>query len=94
MTTQKSVTRSVTAANQFSAGAVFHGDFNLSISGSFNGIITVQRSFDGGLTWLDVETFTSAVERIGHETETNVQYRVGAKSGEFTSGTAECRLSQ
>lgn len=65
--------------------------FNLSVSETFEATITVQRRFDEG-TWLDVETFTEPGEFIGDEIESNVEYRAGVKTGDFTSGTVELRL--
>jgi hypothetical protein len=51
-------TASLTGADQFSDAIELVGDMSLTISGTFAGTITVQRSFDEGSTWLDVDTFT------------------------------------
>ena len=67
--------------------------FNFSLWGTFVATVVVQRSFDGGTTWLDVDTFTAPTEEVGMEA-TGALYRAGVKTGAFTSGTANVRLSQ
>ena len=91
---RKTITRSVTGQNQFTDGVALHGYFNLSISGTWVATVTLQRSFDGGSTWFDVGARTENVEEYGLEPEDSVQYRVGVKTGDFTSGTVVLRLSQ
>ena len=89
------VTRTITASNQFTDPVKLSGYFNVSISGTWVGTITVQRSWDLGSTWLDVDSWTINAEEYGLEPEhTNVVlYRVGAKEGALTSGSASLRLS-
>jgi len=84
-------TASLTGADQFSDAIDLVGDMSLTISGTFTGNITVQRSFDEGSTWLDVDTFTAATEEVGFE-PAGCQYRVGVKAGESWSGTANVGL--
>ena len=84
-------TASLTGADQFSDAITIVGDMSLTISGTFVGTVTVQRSFDGGSTWLDVDTFTTPTEEVGFE-PAGCQYRVGIKAGEYTSGTATVGL--
>ena len=91
---QKLRTRSVTAENLFCDPAEIVGYFNISISGTWEGTITAQRSFDGGSTWLDVATWTENTEEYGFEPERSVYYRVGIKLGEYDNGTAVLRISQ
>jgi hypothetical protein len=67
-----------------------YGRFNLSISGTFSATIQVQRSFDGGLTWLVVDIFTAPVERVGTDIERGVRYRLQCTT--FGSGTVTYRL--
>jgi len=43
------------------------GYFNLSVSGTWAGTLTVQRSWDSGDTWLDVDTFIANKEEYGLE---------------------------
>lgn len=90
------VTRTITGSNQFTDPVRLSGYFNLSISGTWAGTITVQRSWDDGDTWLDVDTFTANTEEYGLEPERRdaVVYRVGAKANALTSGSSILRLSQ
>lgn len=84
---------SITAQNTFSDGVKVYGDFNISISGTFVATVWVQRSFDG-TNWLDVESFTAGTQKRGFESERDVRYRIGVKTGGFTSGTVTVRVSQ
>jgi hypothetical protein len=85
---------SIVAQTTFTDAIALEGKFNLSISGTWVATVTVQRSFDKGVAWLDVETHTENVEKQGEEIEDGVLYRVGCKTGEFTSGTVVARISQ
>lgn len=80
----------IAAANTFSTPVQLSGDFNLSVSGTFSGTLTVQRSRDKS-TWLDVDTFTSPAEEVGYDPEYN-WYRVGCKTGQLASGSVVVRI--
>lgn len=84
------ITASIDAENTFSDVANIEGYFNLSISGTFVATITVQRSTDKS-TWVDVDTFTAPTETYGFDPE-YMWYRVGIKTGDYTSGTAVIRV--
>lgn len=88
------VEKAVTAENTFSDGLYTEGAFNLSISGTFVATVTVQRSFDQGSTWRDVDTFTAPIETYGNDPEPVVVYRAGVKTGDFTSGTVNIRIGR
>ncbi len=96
------VSRDVSAENQFTDPVRIVGEFNLSISGTFVATVTVQRSFDGGVNWLDIASWSEPFEGWDREPlsqvcPTNahtVQYRAGVKTGEFTSGTVSIILGQ
>ena len=90
------VTRTITGSNQFTDPVRLRGYFNLSVEGTWAGTLTVQRSFDLGSTWYDVDTFIANTEEYGLEPEyTNtVLYRIGAKESALSSGSAILRLSQ
>jgi hypothetical protein len=88
------VEASISAQNTFSDGLYTQGEFNFSISGTFSGTVTVQRSFDQGITWRDVDTFTAPIETYGHDPEPVVVYRAGIKTGDYTSGTAVIRIGR
>ena len=83
---------SITAANTFTTAARLEGYLNVSISGTFVATVTVQRSIDNS-TWVDVDTWTAPTEDYGFEPEL-MWYRIGVKTGEFTSGTAVVRLGR
>jgi len=87
------VEKDIAAADEWAVIRLRDVSFNLSISGTWAGTVTLQRSFDGQ-TWQDVETFTANAERVGDDPEKNINYRVGFKTGEYTSGTASVRISQ
>ena len=88
------VTRTITAENQFTDPTELVGYFNLSISGTWAGTVTVQRSFDSGSTWYDVDTWIANTQEYGLEPEKGIQYRIGIKTAQYTSGSAVVRLSQ
>lgn len=82
----------ITAQNTFTTPVQVNGWFNLSLSGTFVATVTAQRSIDNS-TWMDVDSFTAAVEQSGMEPEI-IWYRVGVKTGGYTSGSAVIRLGQ
>ena len=88
--------KSIAAENTFSdAVTLIKGGFNLSLSGAWEATVYVQRKFSyDDTTWMDVESFTVNGERSGCEYEDDVQYRVGVKTGGYTSGTIVARISQ
>lgn len=94
------------AENTFTKPMAVLAEFNTSISGTWAGTVTLQRSFnyiqvlagkmaEGDETWLDVKTWTTNAEGIGEfsEPEADVYYRLGFKTGGYTSGTAFLRFS-
>lgn len=70
----------------------FPGYMNISISGTFVGTVMLQRSFDKGVTWLDHTSYTVTTETSLSDQEIGVYYRLGIKTGGYTSGSATCRL--
>ena len=84
-------TAAIGAENTFTDAVQLTGNFNISISGTFSATVTVQRSFDNS-TWHDVDSFTAATQQTGFEPEV-VWYRAGVKTGGYTSGTANVRVS-
>lgn len=83
-------TKSITAENSFTDPVQIEGYFNLSISGTFSATVTVQRSTDK-TNWRDVDSWTTPAEEYGFDPE-YMWYRVGVKTGGFTSGTVDVRL--
>ena len=92
--TVKLRTRTIGAENLFSDAVELVGYFNLSITGTWVATVTVQRSFDSGSTWYDVDTWTTNTQEYGLEPERGIQYRIGIKTGGYTSGSCVVRLSQ
>jgi hypothetical protein len=88
------MTAALAAENSFSGAVSLRGEFNFSLSGTWTGTVTVQRSFDRGVSWLDVAEFTASGEYIGQEVEADVRYRFGIKTGDYDSGIVVGRLSQ
>ena len=93
--TNRSITATLTAENTFSDSVeIQRGRFNLSLSGTWVASVTVQRSFDDGVNWVDVESFSANTEQIGQEPEDDTLYRFGIKTGNYTSGSVVGRISQ
>lgn len=104
----ESVTQAITAENTFTTaiapanedynkdkGRSDLGFLNLSVSGSsWTATVTLQRSFDSGSTWLDVDTFAENTEKFLVDYEPGVLYRIGVATGGYTSGTVTVRLSR
>lgn len=90
----RKVEAELTAQNTYTPAISVFGHFNFSLSGTWAGTVTIQRSFDSGASWLDVAAYTANTQDRGLEPELNTLYRAGFKSGEYTSGTAVVRLSQ
>jgi hypothetical protein len=74
------------------------GPFNMSLWGTFVGTVQVERSFDGGTTWLPLTAlgtaipFTAPCSEVFEELEFGVQYRLNCTA--YTSGTINYRLSR
>lgn len=88
-------TAAITAENVFTDALQLTGRFNLSISGTFVATATLQRSFNNS-SWKDIQTFSTETEEIGEASNGTeaVFYRIGVKTGAFTSGTMNVRLSR
>lgn len=71
--------------------------FNASVWGTFVGTLTIDRSFDAGVTWLPITslgtsvTFSAPFTEVVEEPEVGVIYSINFTR---TSGTANVRLSQ
>lgn len=87
---------SITAQNVFGESfPVLDGEaYTISVSGTFNATVWLQRSFNGANgPWHDIEAFTTPTEKDGFAAESH-ELRLGVKTGGFTSGTAVCRLGK
>ena len=103
------VSKEIAAENQFT-DAIFPdfrdveaaGKLNISITGTFNATVSLQRKLPdyphanawGASEWATVDTFTTAEETLVSEFEAGTQYRIGVETGNFTFGTVRVRLSR
>lgn len=91
-------TASLTGADQFSdpirvSGVEDARIFTASISGTFSATVTLQRSVGDDVNWQDVQTLAAGSHQIDDEFDNSViYYRLGVKSGDYTSGTVEVSL--
>lgn len=69
--------------------------FAITISGTWAGTITLQRSIGVTGNWVDVSTYTSGVTTTYDDALDNqtVFYQIGFKTGQYTSGTAVTALN-
>lgn len=85
---------SVTAENQFGSSIRVTGVgntriFDLDLTGTWTATVTLQRSLDEEGTWTDVTTYTTNQDTTVDDGLDNeiAFYRLGVKTGDFTSGT-------
>lgn len=91
-------TASITAQNTFTDPIVVgEGDYiDVAIAGTFSATVTVQRrrSDYNSNAWNDMPTtYTAATQTVIGPVASNWEYRIGVKTGDFTSGTAIVALS-
>ena len=82
---------SLTAQNTFGDWKPILGLFNISISGTWAGTITLQKTFDFGTTVMDVDSYVANIEDVrlaSNKPPARALYRLGFKTGNYTSGTA------
>lgn len=91
---------SINAENVFTDYIVVEGvgttrAFTINISGTWVATITLQRSFDEGVSWDAVNTYTSNTTTTFNDGLDNqiVWYRIGIETSDYTSGTAVVLLS-
>jgi len=93
------VSKAISADNTFTDALLARssptnaGKYRVWISGTFVGTVTIQASSDG-TTWHDVESFTSAVQKVGDVGGEDQHVRGGIKTGNYTSGTVTVRIAQ
>lgn len=96
----QSVAQAISAQNVFSDYIIVEGvgttrAFTINISGTWVATVRVQRSFDEGVSWDDVLSYSGNTTTSYNDGLDNqvVRYRIGVKTGEYTSGTANVGLS-
>ena len=90
------ITRKTDTFTSATTGAktLMTGAFNVSVdftTGSGVGTVALQRSFDDGVTWKTVKTYTSGAEELA-DCPDDVLYRFNCTA--YTSGTIKCIMSQ
>lgn len=92
-------TASAGAEDTFTAAVKVEGSgtertLSVAISGTWSGTVHLQRSYDGGTTWVDYKSYTANTEAdVRDELSQTVHYRLGIKTGNYGSGTAELSLT-
>lgn len=95
----QNVTASISAQNTFTSAITVTNvgtarSFSISLTGVWVATVTLQRSFDGGVSWIDVTTYaanTTTTYSDGLDNQ-EIQYRIGVKTGDYTSGTVAATL--
>lgn len=95
------VEQDVTAENQFSDAIRVQGvgssqrTFQIIRSGTWSATLTLQRSVGEPGSWVDVSTYTTNGTTNYNDGLDNqiIYYRIGIKTGDYTSGTAELSLT-
>lgn len=90
------LSKSISAQNTFTDATYFDKKpFTVSVSGSFSGTtVTLQKSYDDGSTWHDVEAYTAASEKIVDNVDGSTKWRLGVKTGGYSAGPVVCKLLQ
>lgn len=93
----------VTAENQFSdeirvTGVDANRIFTITITGTWSATVVLQRSIGETGSWVDVAGASYTTNQAGVSFDDGldnqiIYYRIGVKTGGFTSGTAACSLS-
>jgi hypothetical protein len=93
------VDRDISAENTFTNSIRVTGvgatrAFSVVRAGTWSATVTLQRSIDDGASWTDVTTYTGNGSVSYNDALDNsiALYRIGIKTGDYTSGTAELTL--
>ncbi len=76
------------------SGVLTDRSFTVTISGTWAGTVSLQRSFGSPGAWITTKTYTANTTEVISDGLDNsiVYYRIGIGSGDYTSGTAEFRM--
>ena len=68
--------------------------FNLAIRGTFVGTLTLRWSFDAGVTFYETgDTYDAPAGQVSVPlAEYGIEFTIGFKTGDYTSGTAIVRM--
>ena len=93
------VTGAISAQNTFTNNIEVTGvgeerRFAITLTGTWSATVTLQRSVGVAGNWVDVNTYTSNVTTTYNDSldNQNVFYRLGVKTGDYTSGTVTATL--
>jgi hypothetical protein len=94
---EKQVTFSSVTSTIAADAIELKGDFNLSItdvstSGTWSGSVSLNRSFDGGTTWIARSTYSAATDVVLTEPELGVKYVTASVTQ--TAGSVRTKISQ
>jgi hypothetical protein len=92
--TNSQVVGTFNATDQTSSTLPVEGQWNMVSRGTWAGTLQVQKSFDGGSTWVDFRSYSSASDKnfdaTGEENEKGVLYRL--KMSAHTAGSCKYEL--
>jgi hypothetical protein len=72
-----------------------YGFVNIWVMGSpWVATVTLQARQKADSEWTDVKTYSANIKEFLQEYEQGVEYRIGVKNGDWTSGSVTCRLSR
>lgn len=100
--TGQTVTKAISAQNTFTDAVRITGvggssrTFSVAITGTWVGTVTLQKSIGNDTTWVDTtHTDTANTSYTDSDSLDNqiVYYRIGIKTGNYTSGTANVSLT-
>lgn len=97
----QTVVSAFTGEDQFSSpsvrvtGVSTQRNMTITRTGTWSGTLTLQRSIDEDGAWTDVTTYTTNASITYNDALDNqiAYYRIGFKTGNYTSGTADVTLS-
>ena len=96
----QTVSSNITAQNTFTntirvTGVDTARSFTVSLTDTWVATATLQRSFDDGASWIDVTDYTTNTTATYDDGLDNqiVLYRIGVKTGNYTSGTVAASLN-
>lgn len=92
---EEDITAEATFTNDIRVfGIQFSREFTVTVAGTWSGTVTLQRSIGEPGSWVDVATYTGNTTLVFQDKLDNqiAYYRIGIKSGDYTSGTAEVSL--
>lgn len=97
----QTISANISAENTFSVGHIkvtgvgTSRGFTVSLTGVWVATVTLQRSFDEGASWIDVTTY-AANQSVTYDDgldNQDIWYRIGVKTGNYTSGTVSASLA-